>query len=242
MQFERPLIAATLIRRYKRFLADVRLRDGTQITVHCPNTGSMLGCDAPGSPVWLSEHDKPRRKYRHTWELVEAEQGVLVGIHTGRTNGIVREGIENGIIAELDGYPDLRAEAVYDGGRFDFLLQDGGRRPPCYAEVKNVTAAVEGGVAIFPDARSVRGTRHLHDLARLRREGCRAVMVYCAQRWDVMQVRPADEIDPDYGRAMREAAGAGVELLAYRCRVGRSAVEIAESIPVVFPGGSFGTP
>lgn len=229
-----PLIEGRLLRRYKRFLADVTIEDGRTITAHCPNTGSMLGCDVPGSRVWLSEHDNPKRKYRHSWELVEAEPGILVGIHTGRTNRLVREAIESGLIAPLDGYESLRAEAVYDGGRFDFLLGAPGA-PDCYVEVKNVTAAVTGGVAIFPDARSVRGTRHLDDLVRLKEGGERAVMVYCAQRGDAREVRPADDIDPAYGRAMRRAAEAGVELLAYRCELSTRAIRVAQAIPVVLP-------
>lgn len=229
-----PLLEGRLVRRYKRFLADVELDDGRALTAHCPNTGSMLGCDIPGSRVWLSEHDNPKRKYRHSWEMVEAEPGVLVGIHTGRTNHLVREGIETGVIEPLDGYANLRAEAAYDGGRFDFLLESDGE-PPCYVEVKNVTAAVDDGVAVFPDARSVRGTRHLRDLIGLKASGHRAVMVYCAQRNDAREVRPADDIDPDYGRAMRDAADAGVELLAYRCELTPEAITVAEPIPVVLP-------
>lgn len=229
-----PLLEGRLIRRYKRFLADVKLDDGRTVTAHCPNTGSMLGCDIPGSRVWLSEHDNPKRKYRHSWELVEAGPRVLVGIHTGRTNHLVREAIESGLIEPLAGYETLRAEAVYDGGRFDFLLTSGDGQS-CYVEVKNVTAAVSDGIAIFPDARSVRGTRHLDDLVRLKREGRRAVMVYCAQRSDAREVRPADDIDPDYGRAMRRAAEAGVELLAYRCRLSPAEITVAEPIPVVLP-------
>lgn len=234
MELPVPLLEGRLIRRYKRFLADVTLDGDRTVTAHCPNTGSMLGCDIPGSRVWLSEHDNPKRKYRHSWELVEADAGVLVGIHTGRTNRLVREAIESGVIGPLQGYGQMRAEAVYDGGRFDFLLGGAGG-PDCYVEVKNVTAAVDDGVAIFPDARSTRGTRHLDDLVRLKREGHRAVMVYCAQRNDAREVRPADDIDPDYGRAMRRAAEAGVELLAYRCELSTKAIRVAEPIPVVLP-------
>lgn len=233
MVFDRKLLQGRLIRRYKRFLADVELPDG-RITAHCPNTGSMLGCDEPGMAVWLSEHDNSRRKYRHTWELVEARPGVLVGIHTGRTNRLVREGIESGIISELGGYDGLRPEVAYRNGRFDFLLT-GGDRPPCYVEVKNVTAAVEKGIAIFPDARSTRGTRHLRDLIEMVKGGNRAAMVYCAQRGDVSEIRPADAIDPDYGAAMRDAAGAGVELLGYRCRVGVDGIRLETPVPVVMP-------
>lgn len=232
MRFEPPLKPGRLKRRYKRFLADVTLEGGQEIIAHCPNTGSMLGCDRPGSRVWLSEHDNPKRKYRFTWELVEAKPGVIVGVHTGRTNALVAEAINGGELRELQGYETIRREAVYDGGRFDLLLESAGRRP-CYVEVKNVTAAVSDGIAIFPDAKSVRGTRHLRDLARLVGEGCRAVMVYCAQRTDVSEVRPADEVDPDYGRAMRQAEAAGVELLAYRFRPSPAAIEIEGSIPVV---------
>lgn len=234
MKLPGPLVEGRLIRRYKRFLADVDLDDGGRITAHCPNTGSMLGCDVPGSRVWLSEHDNPKRKYRHSWELVEAGPGVLVGIHTGRTNQLVREGIESGVIEPLAGYAQIRGEAAYDGGRFDFLLESEAE-PPCYVEVKNVTAAVSGGVAIFPDARSVRGTRHLRDLIGLKASGHRAVMVYCAQRNDAREVRPADDIDPDYGRAMRDAANAGVELLAYRCELDTAGITVAEPIAVVLP-------
>ncbi len=229
-----PLLEGRLVRRYKRFLADVTLDNGRTVTAHCPNTGSMLGCDLPGSRVWLSEHDNPKRKYRLGWELVEAEPGVLVGIHTGRTNALVREAMESGVIEPLAGYETLRAEAAYDGGRFDFLLTLPGDTA-CYVEVKNVTAAVSDGVAIFPDARSVRGTRHLDDLVRLKEAGERAVMVYCAQRNDAREVRPADDIDPEYGRAMRRAAEAGVELLAYRCDLSTRAINVAEAIPVVLP-------
>lgn len=229
-------MAATLVRRYKRFLADVTLDDGTALTAHCPNTGSMLGCHAPGSRVWLSRSDNPKRKYAHTWELVEVADGVLVGINTGRSNALVREAIESGVIGELGGYDEIRAEVRYgeEGSRADFLLTRGATA--CYLEVKNVTAAVENGVALFPDAVSTRGTRHLRELiGTLRTAGQRAVLCFCVQRSDVHEVRPAEQIDPDYGSTLREALEAGVEAIAYRAKLSPEGVALAERVPVVCP-------
>ena len=209
-----------LIRRYKRFLADVRLADGTLVTAHCPNTGGMLGCQEPGSRVWLSRSDSETRKYPFTWELVESLPGIRVGINTGRSNALVREALERELIPELCGYGDIRAEVSLGRGasRMDFLLT-GRRRKPCYLEVKNVTAAVVEGIALFPDAVSERATRHVGELQRLSRRGCRSVVLFCVQREDVHTVRPAEEIDPAYARALRRAASGGVQLLAYGARI-----------------------
>jgi len=236
VRFPVPLLGARLVKRYKRFLADVTLDDGTALTAHCPNTGSMLGCQTPGSRVWLSRSDNPKRKYAHTWELVELDDGALVGINTGRSNALVREAIESAVIGELAGYDEIRPEVRYgnENSRVDFLLT--GDRGACYLEVKNVTAAVEKGIALFPDAVSVRGTRHLRELiATLGGAGRRAVLCFCVQRPDVREVRPADNIDPDYGRTLREALGAGVEVIAYRAKLSPEAVVLAERIPVVCP-------
>lgn len=236
MRFSEALVAATLVRRYKRFLVDVVLDDGTALTAHCPNTGSLLGCQTPGSRVWLSRSDNPKRKYAHTWELVEVDGGVLVGVNTGRSNALVREAIESGVIEELAGYDDVRAEVRYgeEGSRADFLLTRSDES--CYLEVKNVTAAVDDGIALFPDAVSVRGTRHLRELiGTLRRDGLRAVLCFCVQRADVGEVRPADAIDPDYGSTLREALEAGVEVIAYRAVLGPREVALVERIPVVCP-------
>ena len=236
MRFPVSLIGARLTRRYKRFLADVTLDDGTALTAHCPNTGSMLGCQLPGSRVWLSRSDNPKRKYAYTWELVELDGGVLVGINTGRSNALVREAIESGVIGELGGYDEIRAEVRYgsENSRADFLLSGGGG--DCYVEVKNVTAAVQDGVAVFPDAVSTRGTKHLRELMGVVREaGKRAVLCFCVQRTDVDEVRPADDIDPEYGRTLREAVGTGVEVVAYRAEMHPEAVVLAERIPVVCP-------
>jgi len=234
MKFPQPLVEGRLIRRYKRFLADVQL-PGEVITASCPNTGALLGCCAPGSRVWLSESDSASRKYRHTWQLVEAGE-VIVGINTGLPNAIVQEAIVAGAIPELAGYASLRREVAYgaESSRVDFVLE-GGRRKACYVEVKNVTAAVKDGVALFPDCVSERGARHLRELMRMKAAGVRPVQLYCVQRGDVEEVRPADAIDAEYGRTLREAIDAGEEVLAYRARVTPAEIRLETRIPVVCP-------
>ena len=235
MKFPQALIEGRLIRRYKRFLADVQL-PGEVVTASCPNTGSMLGCAAAGSRVWLSEHDNAGRKYRHTWQIVEAGE-VMIGINTGLPNKLVEEAIVDGVIPGWAATRTLRREVGFDGeeakpGRSRL---DGGRRKSCYVEVKNVTAAVRNGVALFPDCVSDRGSRHLRELMRIKAAGLRPVQLYCVQRGDVGEVRPADAIDAEYGRTLREAIDAGVEVLAYRARVTPSEIRIETRIPVVCP-------
>jgi sugar fermentation stimulation protein A len=234
MKFPQALVEGRLIRRYKRFLADVQL-PGEVVTASCPNTGALLGCCAPGSRVWLSEHDGATRKYRHTWQIVEAGE-VMVGINTGLPNALVEEAIAGGTIPELAGYARLRREVAYgdESSRVDFVLE-GGRRKACYVEVKNVTLAVSRGVAQFPDCVSERGARHLRELMRMKAGGLRPVQVYCVQRGDVNEVRPADAIDAEYGRTLREAIDAGVEVLAYRARVAIDEIRLETRIPVVCP-------
>ncbi|HEX4779998.1 MAG TPA: DNA/RNA nuclease SfsA [Usitatibacter sp.] len=236
MRFASRLVEGRLIRRYKRFLADIQLA-GEVVTAACPNTGSMMGVAEPGSRVWLSEHDSRTRKYRHTWELVEVpgRKPVLVGINTSRPNALVAEAIAAGAIPELAGYATVRREVTYgeEGSRIDFVLE--GEAGPCYVEVKNVTAAAARGVALFPDCVSERGSRHLRELTRLKAAGLRPVQLYCVQRGDVNEVRPADGIDHEYGRTLREAIAAGVEVLAYRARVTPEEIRIADRIPVVCP-------
>ena len=235
MKFSRTLVEGRLLRRYKRFLADIQLPDGV-ITASCPNTGSMMGCCEPGSRVWLSESDSATRKYRHTWELVEVEGEVVVGINTGLPNALVAEAIAEGTIRELRGYSAVRREVAFgeERSRVDLLLEADGREP-CYVEVKNVTAAASRGVALFPDCVSERGTKHLRELIRLKALGARPVQLYCVQRGDVKEVRPADGIDFEYGRMLREAIAAGVEVLAYRAKVTPTEIRLEEKIPVVTP-------
>ncbi len=237
MKFERPLLKGTLERRYKRFLADVRLLSGERITAHCPNTGSLLGCAEPGSPVWLSHSSRPGRKYAHTWELVKVGNRVTVGINTGRSNHLVHEALGAGVITQLRGYKDIRREVRFgeENSRVDFVLQNGAAKKACYLEVKNVTAAVDKGIAVFPDAVSARGTRHLRELVRVVNAGSRAAIFFCVQRGDVKEVRPADDIDPLYGAALREAMASGVEAIAYRASVSPRAIALKDEIPVVCP-------
>jgi sugar fermentation stimulation protein A len=234
VKFAGRLVEGRLIRRYKRFLADVQLADGV-VTAACPNTGSMMGCCDAGSRVWLSESDRATRKYRHTWELVQVGR-VMVGINTGRPNALVAEAIAGGVIAQLAGYENVRREVRYgeESSRIDLVLESPGRAA-CYVEVKNVTAAAARGVALFPDAVSERGARHLRELMRLKAQGLRPVQFYCVQRGDVHEVRPADGIDYEYGRTLREAIAAGVEVLAYRAKVTPREIRLAERIPVVCP-------
>lgn len=229
MLLPQPLHHGTLIRRYQRFLADVELDDGTQVTAHTPNTGSMKGCAIPGSRVALSVSTNPGRKYPHSWELVEAD-GVWVGINTQLPNLLAREGILNGTVAELAGYQSIRSEVPYgEGSRIDLFLS--GTQGHCYVEVKNVTL-VEAGCALFPDAVTTRGQRHLRELMQVVRQGHRGVNLFVVQRADGDSVAPADAIDPVYGAQLREAALAGVELLAYRAAVTPTEIRLERRLQV----------
>jgi len=240
MEFTPPLQPATLLRRYKRFLADVRLPDGRERTVHTPNTGAMLGCSTPGSRIWLRDTGNPKRKYPLSWEASELTDGTLVGVNTGLVNRLVAEGIDAGVVAPLQGYATLRSEVRYghERSRIDLLLE-GPDHPRCYVEIKNVTARDEAGCALFPDAVTTRGSRHLRELMRVVEEGERAVLLFCVQRSDAVAVRPADEIDPRYGATLRAAAAAGVELLAYRATVTPETVRLTTSLPVILPHERF---
>lgn len=231
MLFDPPLMAGRLLRRYQRFLADVELEDGGRVTAHCPNTGAMLGCDAAGSRVWLSRAANPRRKYPLTWELVEAAPGVLVGINTARSNRLVEDALAAGRIPALAGGTAIRREVAVAGHRLDFRI-DRADGTCCYLEVKNVTASVGNGLALFPDAVSTRASRHLALLAELARGGRRAALLYCVQREDVAAVRPAAEIDPAYAEALTAARAAGVEVHAWGCRVSTREIALARPLAV----------
>jgi sugar fermentation stimulation protein A len=243
MEFDRPLVRAVFRRREKRFLIHAELPDGRAVIAHTNNTGRMSGCLAPGCAVWLSPADSPHRKLKWTLELVETEAdeltgqsaGVMVGVNTARANRLVAEAIGKGRVPGLGGYGDLKAEAVYPTGqsRADFLLTNHPEdpRPRCWLEVKNVTLVAHGH-ARFPDAPSERGRKHLLELAAAVQDSDRAVLAFCIQREDALSVGPADDIDPGYGRLLREVAGQGVEILGLRCRVGPLGVEISTSIPL----------
>lgn len=235
MKFASPLIRGRLIKRYKRFLADVKLDDGTTITCTCPNTGSMLGLTGPGAIVWLSQSDNPTRKYRHTWEMIENDAGAgptLVGINTAHPNKIVAQAIEAGRMAPLKGYQSLKREQKYGANsRIDILLEDD-TKGRAYVEIKNVHLMRQAGLAEFPDSVTERGAKHLAELAEMARAGHRAVMVYLVQRADANALSLAADIDPGYAHAFTSAAAAGVEALAYRCRLTPDEIVIDRKIPV----------
>ena len=231
MRWPTPLIPGRLVRRYKRFLADVVL-DGTgAVTVHCPNPGRMLGLDAPGARVWVSESGNPARVLPLTLELVEADGG-LVGINTIHPNRLVEEAIGAGRIAELRGYEVIRREVRYDERcRIDLLLHRGDR-PDCFVEVKNVHLKRTAG-AEFPDAVTVRGAKHLGALARQVAAGARAVVVYVVQRTDCADFRIAADIDPMYAAGFRAALDAGVEAACYACDISLDGVRLARPLPLL---------
>lgn len=221
-----------LLRRYQRFLADVRLADGSEMTIHCPNTGSMKNCVLPDSPCWFSLSANPKRKYAHTWEVASVPGGHLAGVNTGRANALVEAGIRQGVITELQGYPGLRREVRYgrENSRIDFLLEEGARR--CYVEVKSVTLMDAPGQGLFPDAVSQRGSKHLRELIEMVQAGHRAVLLFCVQHTGIEWVEPADAIDAVYGKTLRQAAQAGVELLAYRAAIEPELARLALEWPV----------
>jgi sugar fermentation stimulation protein A len=234
MRWPHPLIPGRLIRRYKRFLADVALDAGGDVTVHCPNPGRMLGLDAPGSRVWLSQRSTPLRKLPLTLELVEVD-GALVGINTMHPNRLVEEAIRAGRIEELAGYREVRREIAYDGGsRIDLLLREPGR-PDCYVEVKNVHLK-RADLAEFPDCATARGARHLAAMARQAGAGARAVLVYVVQRADCAAFAVADDIDPIYAGAYRLALAGGVEALCRACTVSLDWIELA--VPLLMAPGA----
>jgi sugar fermentation stimulation protein A len=231
MRFPDPLEPARLIRRYKRFLADVVLDDGGETTVHCPNPGAMLGLDAPGSTVWLSPARSATRKLRWTWELVEADGG-LVGINTGHPNALAAEALGAGRVPDLAGYASMRREVKYGkNSRIDILLEDP-ERPPCYVEVKNVHLRRDGDLAEFPDCVTARGAKHLEELGDMAEAGHRAAMLYVVQRSDCAAFAVAADIDPVYARALERALGRGVEAYCLACRLAPEEIVADRLLPL----------
>ncbi|SIS74770.1 DNA/RNA nuclease SfsA [Insolitispirillum peregrinum] len=237
MDFSAPLLKGTLIKRYKRFLADVTLDDGSVVTAHTANSGSMLGCCTPGSEVWLSPANNPERKLKFTWELVRVGDE-LVGINTSHPNALAAEAILSGAIPELAGYATLKREVKYGkNSRIDVFLT-APDRPDCYVEVKNTTLFRPDGdnqqVALFPDAVTERGTKHLGELSEMVRAGKRAVMLYMVQRSaaGLSRFAVAEDIDPTYAAALRDALAVGVEALCYTCSVTPERLEVATPLPI----------
>lgn len=231
MQFDPPLEEGRLLRRYKRFLADIETAGGEQLTIHCPNTGSMLNCMSEGCRVWFSRSQDPRRKLPGTWELGETPHGRLACINTARANALVEEALRGGVITELIGFTGLRREVRFgeENSRADFRLEF--TSGPAYVEVKSVTLGfADSRVAAFPDAVTERGAKHLRELATLARNGVRAVQLYCVNLSGIDAVRPALEIDPRYAAALREAQAAGVEVLAYGSDISPQAIRLTQRL------------
>ncbi|TGD70925.1 DNA/RNA nuclease SfsA [Mangrovimicrobium sediminis] len=223
------LVSGRLLRRYKRFLADIELDGGEQITAHCPNTGAMTGCAEPGSRVWLSRSDSPKRKYPYTWELVQTARGMAC-IHSARANKVVRAAFEAGLVPGFEGYPQLRAEVKYgEGSRADLLLEGAGVR--VFVEVKCVTLCTGAGQGLFPDAVSERGRKHLRELAAVRDASTRALMFYCVFHEGVHRVSAAGEIDPAYREALAAAMAQGVEVLAWGAVVSPRELRLDHPLP-----------
>lgn len=230
MRFAAPLRQGRLIKRYKRFLADIVLDSGEAITAHIANPGAMTGLAEEGMRVWLSRSDNPSRKLPDSWELVLADGG-LVGVNTMHPNQIVAEALSRNRIPELAGYGEIRREVVYGrGSRVDFRLRQPGR-PDCYVEVKNVHLK-QGAAACFPDSVTARGAKHLRDLADCVKTGARAVMLFLVQREDCAFFRVADWIDPAYGRLLRSGMAEGVETLCYACTVTVESIDIGKALPI----------
>ncbi len=229
MRFTAALNRGKLVKRYKRFLADVKTETG-MMTIHCPNTGSMRNCAEPGFGVWYSKSDNPKRKYACTWELAETFDGDYIGINTNNANKLVKEALLTGHIEELSQYDDIASEVKYgaENSRIDFLLKNSDLAD-CYVEVKSVTLLESGG-GWFPDAVSTRGQKHLRELAAVAESGQRAVLVYCVQHTGIHEVKPAAHIDPDYAAAMEVAVAAGVEVLAYGCEINSDEIVLANRL------------
>lgn len=227
MKINHPLLRGRILKRYKRFLADVRLDDGRELTVHCANSGSMRGCWAPGWPCVISDSENPKRKLRHTLEMTH-NGSCWIGVNTQHPNPLAEEAIRAGLIEPLRGYPEIHRERKYGGNsRIDLLLQNETER--VYVEVKSVTL-VEKGYYAFPDAVTTRGLKHLRELAAVKQAGHRAVMLFIIQRSDGRCFTPAGHIDPDYATMLREAENHGVEILCYRAGVYPGEIRIEERV------------
>ncbi|MDE3735598.1 MULTISPECIES: DNA/RNA nuclease SfsA [Pseudomonas] len=233
MRFAPALEEGRLLKRYKRFLADIETSSGEHLTIHCPNTGSMLNCMSAGCRVWFSRSNDPKRKLPGTWEIAETPQGRLACVNTARANALVEEALQAGVISELAGFSALKREVGYglENSRADFRLDY--PAGPAFIEVKSVTLGFDDTpVAAFPDAVTQRGSKHLRELAALAREGVRAVQLYCVNLSGIDAVRPAEEIDPAYAAALREAVAVGVEVLAYGVALTPEEVRVCRRLEV----------
>ncbi|QDP00130.1 DNA/RNA nuclease SfsA [Thalassotalea sp. PS06] len=235
MQYPKPLESATLIKRYKRFLADIELNDGSLITIHCPNTGAMTGCAEPGFTVWYSTSESKTRKYPHTFELAQNNLGHWVGVNTSLANKLVVEAIKNGVIDELSGYQNCQTEVRYgeERSRIDVMLTSPDRSD-CYVEIKSTTLLIDGK-GYFPDAKTTRGQKHIRELMAVKRQGQRAILFFCVQHTGIERVSVADFIDPAYAALLSEAVLAGVEILCYGCEINESHINLVKKLEFALP-------
>ncbi|MBT7260272.1 MAG: DNA/RNA nuclease SfsA [Desulfobacula sp.] len=224
------LTSGILIQRYKRFLADIILETGEKVTAHCPNSGSMKGCAIPGSPVWLSTSLNPKRKYKYTWELIKTPE-TMIGINTLVPNKLVKQSIENDLIKELSGYDQVKAEVKTSSHtRLDLLLEKESKEK-CYVEIKNCTL-VEEGIAMFPDAVTTRGQKHLDELEHLVSQGHRGVIFFLIQRMDAKLFKPADMIDKIYAQKLKKVVANGVEIVVKDTSIDTKLISIRNAVPV----------
>ncbi|MGR5334819.1 DNA/RNA nuclease SfsA [Vibrio gigantis] len=239
MHFNPPLEPATLIKRYKRFLTDIQLPDGSERTIHCANTGAMTGCATPGNTVWYSTSDNAKRKYPNSWEISETDKGHRICVNTARANQLAVEAIENGTIVELLGYNALRTEVKYgsENSRIDILLEDN-EKPPCYIEVKSVTLLDEQeistkGQGFFPDAVTTRGQKHLRELTEMVESGNRAVLLFTVLHSGIEKVSAAHHIDAKYSLLLKQAQDAGVEVLCYKAELSSTQIQLKQSVEFI---------
>ncbi|UIJ41310.1 DNA/RNA nuclease SfsA [Vibrio kanaloae] len=245
MHFNPPLEPATLIKRYKRFLTDIKLPDGSERTIHCANTGAMTGCATPGNTVWYSTSDNAKRKYPNSWEISETDKGHRICVNTARANQLAVEAIENGTIVELLGYNALRTEVKYgsENSRIDILLEDNEKRP-CYIEVKSVTLLDEQltstkqesstkGQGFFPDAVTTRGQKHLRELTEMVESGNRAVLLFTVLHSGIEKVSAAHHIDAKYSLLLKQAQDAGVEVLCYKAELNSTQIQLKQAVEFI---------
>lgn len=232
MHFDPPLQHAILIKRYKRFLADVVTPDGRELTLHCANTGAMTGCATPGDTVWYSTSDNPKRKYAHSWELTQTQAGSWICVNTLRANQVVREALEADTIPELSAYSKLTAEVKYgaENSRIDLMLQ-ADNRSDCYIEVKSVTL-LQHGCGFFPDAVTLRGQKHLRELQAMAEQGQRAVLFFAVLHSGIESVSPAHHIDPRYAELLTQVQQSGVEVMCYGAKLSAEGIRLAERLPL----------
>ena len=239
MRFDPPLESATLIKRYKRFLTDIKLPDGSERTIHCANTGAMTGCATPGDTVWYSTSDNPKRKYPNSWEISETAKGDRICVNTARANQLAVEAIQNGAIVELSGYQTLRTEVKYgsENSRIDILLEDEAKAD-CYIEVKSVTLladdpSVQKGQGYFPDAVTTRGQKHLRELTEMAESGRRAVLLFTVLHSGIEKVSAAHHIDAKYSILLKQAQDAGVEVLCYKAELNNTQMELNQAVEFI---------